>query len=568
MLNLKPKSETSAHEGFTLKRVLPIGVIIGVATLLMLPTFIFGFPAGYDAVRHYRWTWQFSEALGDGAIFPRWLPTANHHQGSPVALYYPPLPFYVAAFFDIFVGTLPAMALSCWTSLMISAAGMYKLARNLLPCGYSLFAAIIYSVIPYHIYDLYQGTAVSEFWSFAWIPFLFNSIYHLSLQKNTQHIFLLASNYALLLFTHVPIAFLTSLLLPILAILLTRKFKNLWQIACGLLLGLGLAAIFIVPIVFEREFVKLQFKFNYQDYFLFKHIDEAFNSALFAKTQTPQSYLLETNVMAVGVAVFFLAITLTLWKTWRWRQENPAGFKLTAAVWALTACCILITTRATRLVWQWLPGLPMLFFPVRFFVVACVGLALLSAIAWWILKASKRRVIYGSILALAMIFNLVISYLAVVRAPHSPEKLQDGLSQREVREYRPIWWNADLESWRNVGSPIVESGEALVRVIDDRGINQSYEITARQDSNIVFRPMYFPGWTAEINGEPVVVEPSASGNLLLKIAPGDYRINLKFADTLPRQAGKIISILSLLIFISLSIWLRYQSGKSLSTHNQ
>src|SRR5690349_22579558 len=78
-----------------------LAAIIIAATLLMTPVFVKGFPAAFDSVRHYRWTSQFIDALGDGAFFPRWLPTANNAQGSPAALYYPPLTFYAAAAFSL-----------------------------------------------------------------------------------------------------------------------------------------------------------------------------------------------------------------------------------------------------------------------------------------------------------------------------------------------------------------------------------------------------------------------------------------------------------------------------------
>src|SRR6266581_4400441 len=101
------------------------GVLV-LAAILMLPAFVQGFPAGFDAVRHYRWTSEFIDALRDGAIYPRWLPSANNGQGSPVPLYYPPLPFYVASAFSLVAGnTLRAIVLSCWLALALSGLTMY-----------------------------------------------------------------------------------------------------------------------------------------------------------------------------------------------------------------------------------------------------------------------------------------------------------------------------------------------------------------------------------------------------------------------------------------------------------
>src|SRR5581483_7764931 len=140
---------------------LAIAVLVLLATLLMVPIFVKGFPAAFDAVRHYRWTSQFIAALADGAWFPRWLPTANNSQGSPAALYYPPLTFYVGAAFSLIVrDTLQGMALSCWLALCLSGVTMYRFSRALLDRRLSVLAAAVYMIAPYHLLDLYQGATV------------------------------------------------------------------------------------------------------------------------------------------------------------------------------------------------------------------------------------------------------------------------------------------------------------------------------------------------------------------------------------------------------------------------
>src|SRR5262249_17498701 len=148
-----------------------------VATCLMIPVFAKGFPAGFDAVRHYRWTSQYIDALRDGALYPRWLPSANEGQGSPAIIYYPPLSFYVAAGFSVVTrDTLVAMSLSCLLALILSGFGMFVFCRNLGSPVLGFAAASFYMMAPYHLLDLYQGSSVSEFWSFVWAPFLFDGV--------------------------------------------------------------------------------------------------------------------------------------------------------------------------------------------------------------------------------------------------------------------------------------------------------------------------------------------------------------------------------------------------------
>jgi hypothetical protein len=44
--------------------------------------------------------------------------------------------------------------------------------------------------------------------------------------------------------------------------------------------------------------------------------------------------------------------------------------------------------------------------------------------------------------------------------------------------------------------------------------------------------------------------PSADGHIQLRIEPGDYIVMLSFEDTWPRVAGKLVSAVSVLIFLA------------------
>src|SRR5713226_4094851 len=139
------------------------------ATVVLIPIFVRGFPVGTDAGFHFRWVSQFDEAWREpGVFYPRWLGSANNGQGSPVMLYYPPLTIFTAAILKLLVGdTLRALAVSCWVGLVASGLTIYLFSRSLLSSWASLFATLLYILAPYHLFDLYQASALAEFWSFA-----------------------------------------------------------------------------------------------------------------------------------------------------------------------------------------------------------------------------------------------------------------------------------------------------------------------------------------------------------------------------------------------------------------
>jgi len=518
----------------------------------MIPVFVRGFPAGFDSVRHYRWTSQFIDALRDGAYYPRWLPTANDGQGSPVPLYYPPLPFYVAAAFSLIAGsTLQAISLSCWLALAVSGVTMYAFARSLLSPRMSLAAAALYMVAPYHLLDLYQGSTVSEFWAFAWVPLVLAGVRKVGIGRGMQGVASLSAGYALLVLTHVPVAFLTTVTLPIYALLLTRKPRTLLRMAAGAALGAGMGAIFLLPVLFETGYVSLFFKFDYRDYFVFEHVRSALTSTRFPAESSLVSYSLDVDLVALGLLALFITSSLLIWIGRRDGEGNSFRARLVLTIWFVTAFSILMTTRLSAPLWQIIPGLSFLFFPYRWLVVASVGTCFLAAFSFWrLIDGGKMRSLKIGVLATIVGLNLAIGALAIWRAPIADDGFAGGLARRDTREYRPVWWDGQLRREVWLSPAVVESGAAEVRAIDETGIAQSYTVTAVAESVIAFRPIYFPGWVTRVDAVKVESGPSAEGHTQVRVEPGEHIVTLRFEDTWPRTAGKFCSAVSGLIFLS------------------
>jgi uncharacterized membrane protein len=537
------------------QHIVPCAGILVLATIIMLPAFVRSFPAGFDAVRHYRWTSQFIDALRDGALYPRWLPTANGGQGSPTPLYYPPLSFYVASGFSFVTGNvLLGMSLSCWLALALSGLTFYAFSRPLLSPRLSFAAATLYLMAPYHLLDLYQGSTVSEFWSFAWIPLLLDGVRRVSATPGLRGIAYVALSYGLLVLTHVPVLFLTSVSLVVYALLLNRNMRALLRIASGLALGAGMAAIFLIPVLFETRYIKLFFKFDYRDYFLFEHVRAALTSNRFPIDGSPYTYLLDTELVGVGILVLFLISSLVIWMNWRSTEKGWTSSTMCLAIWIVTAFSLFMTTRLSAPIWRITPGLSFLFFPYRWLVVASAGTYFLAALSIsLVMGVRKWHIIPIGALSIAVILNLSISAFAILRAPAAPDGFAAGLARRDTREYRPVWWNGQLreEVWRSAA--VVESGNAEVRAIDETGIEQSYAVRADTESIIALRPLYFPGWVARVDTGRIEIAPGADGHVQLSIEPGEHELTLRFEDTWPRTLGKLVSAVSVLIFLAV-LW--------------
>ncbi len=536
-------------------------IILAVTVLVCVPMFVKGFPAGPDAAFHFRWVNQFSEAWREpGVFYPRWFSSANNGQGSPVMIYYPPTTIFLAATFKLLIGdTLHALSLASAVGLALSGLTMYAFSRSMLSIWPSLFAALLYILAPYHLFDLYQGSALAEFWSFAWLPLVLDATRRVARGGGRAAVAYLGLSLALLLLTHIPISLAFFLILPLYVLVLTRDVRSLIKIAAGVILGLLISAVFLLPVLFERGYVNVAvlLRFSYKELFLFEHLRQALKARFFMpnlsdlsnsellKTDS-QLYLLKTEQAALGSVVLIFVIGVTLLSSLR--KQGTLKSSLIGPLSLITGLGLLMTTKLSATVWKNIPQLPYMQFPSRFLVFATLGSCLLTAVAGTIAFGARSRFISAGMVAAAVVFNLWLSGLVIVRAPYAQSAdIESSMLRREVPEYRTVWWDGGLREDQTLPPVTARPDEARIQVIDDEGINQRYVIESAAESELKFRTLYFPGWTARVDGNEVETKPSDQGSILVRVGPGQHTIELNLEGTWPRNLGKVFSAIGLAI---------------------
>ncbi|GEM_PF-1439365 len=563
------------------RALLDVFFILAAATVVMLPIFIGGFSRGSDIGFHLRWNTWFAEELRQGNLYPRWLSAANRGYGSPVGLYYPPLQFYVTAAINFFVhDILRAMALACWLATALGGLMMYRFSNNLLPRQYSLVAALLYLAAPYHLLDLYRGGALSQYWSYVCIPLALHTIYRIAAPRRWRSVVYLAVSYALLCLTHLPLAFATTLSLPLAVVALTyrrnrKPFESanhstinaaqshsamlpvLLRVGAGLALGIGLSAFFLSSVLLERHYVTLSeaLRLIYYNCFVFEHLGHLGNIKLFAQADYPglDGYLAAMDVAAVGVVLLWVFSSLIIWRTSPDNEQGDRRKPLLIAVWALTTLSLFLTTRASTLIWRAIPQLEYMQCPDRWLVIAALGTCLLVACAFAAIRRSgKWRWVQGSLLGAAVLGNLLFGAQITTQRRFDPDRLWNRVSQlKEAPQYTPIWWDHQWHEEFEQAAVVVSRGEATITADKDSGVRQHYTLTVQADSVLKFRSLYFPGWTARLNGEVVPISPSEDGFIQLALPAGEYALTLTFEDTWQRTSGKIVSALSLITMLAM-----------------
>jgi hypothetical protein len=314
------------------------------------------------------------------------------------------------------------------------------------------------------------------------------------------------------------------------------------QTGAGLGLGFGAGAISLASALFERGYVSADraLRFGYIHSFLFDNIVSALRVPSFLRAQKRQ-YFDDWLTHVAILVLLLLVVSLVAVLISRQRQLLLKIGTVRAAI-VVTVFSLLVTTRLSSPLWRTIPQLPYMQFPYRWLVVATFGSCLLAGVAAsTVTRGFKLK--YHVVAALAGVLCLTgwIDKKAINRASYDRQTLEVSLSIPESPEYRTRWRDKNARDKKQLPPLVATEGDASIDVIDGEGAKQSYVVNAHTASTLRLRQLYFPGWVARVDGSPIAISPDQSGNMQLKVEPGEHMLDLDFEDTWPRTAGKVTS---------------------------
>ena len=335
----------------------PVLVVFVAALLAMAPELTIGLTVTDSYRFNLLWPDQFGDAFRAGHWYPRWLPLSWGGLGSPNFYFYPPLFFWVTSAFDTITrGALgPEQFVTLGTLTLLATSGLCMRSWLLVHVSRkrALAGGVAYVLAPYHLYDIYARGALAEASAYASVPLIMLALARLS-DGRRGALPLLSVAYAAVLFSHLPTALLVSLFLiaPYVTFLAATSVRPLRFVASSLtggLVGIGLAAIYLVPALTLLTYVSaraLSGDFYRPDNWFFWHIHAGLMSA--------RMYL----IVPVTLAAFALAAQSV-------RAARGSAAHRSALFWAaLTIFLTVIIAGVVPGVWH-LPGLKLVQFPWR-----------------------------------------------------------------------------------------------------------------------------------------------------------------------------------------------------------
>lgn len=572
-------------------------ILLPLAALIAVTPLIFnGSSCGHDFDFHILNWFEASRQFLHGNLHPHWTYTFAYNAGEPRFVFYPPLSWTIGAILGLimphaFGGWLWTPIVYTWLSLAAAGLALYYLARDFATPNAALLAAAIYIVNPYTLFTAYERTAYGELLAAAWIPLLLHAIL-----RDRVTIPRIAIPIALLWLTDAPAAVMSCYAFALVAII--RLFTNssapfvaqphratggeqsplrlFINATAGTLLGLGLAAFYIVPAAWERRYVQIRMAIidgmRIEDNFLFHHTADR-DHDLVLRTAS----IVALVVLALVAAAFILIYlnnrrvphpSQSLREGWDPRASSNrrppdapfmrfyrmGGVLLSLAI--LTAAIALMLTPISGPIWRHTPEMAYLQFPWRLTAILAAIMAFAIAMALSSLNLKTRPAIVIALIATAI---LTPATYVIFRQPCYPEDtvqarlavFHSNQGTDPTDEYTPI--TADNDALADSNPPFWLAADATADAPPNSVPGRApmrLTVTAPAPEVLILNLRDYPAWRITRNGALITGRGARNDGLIaIPVPAGTSHIAIAWAHTPDQILGDIFSILSLLLLL-------------------
>jgi hypothetical protein len=539
------------------------------ATLVNLLPMLLGKP-GADVLFHYALIECFSSQFWQGDLYPRWCADANSGLGSPVFLFYFPLPYYITALFYplhyLGVDVQGQYALSVAAATLVTFLTSYAWLRDRVTAGRALLCAMLLLFMPYRMEVMYFRTALAELWGFAFLPLLFLYARHVAVRKPHawRH---LTGAIMLAMLSHVPLAFIGLIGCTLLMARMARFSLRRWLAFMGAGISAAAAiALYLVPAKFYMRYL---------------HEDAlAFMRSVWVNDYLSVSEGMGRISVMVNLLVTLLLLACLLFMTLRRRTQIADSYSRREMMgWAaISVVALLLMLPLSAPLWNIFYSASGIMTPWRAQALIPFALVYLLAMKMQWMMSQKQlktwKADYGVLLGLFMLLSLTV---LTTRPPEVENLYKLAIDSQVINasEYRSRWSDkiyADREElirrFEKSGSKrtlsIIEGdGGANLEILNSQQI--VIHTDAAAESVIELTHFYFPIWQVSVDNKPadILFPAEKSGFMRLRVPAGEHEIVLN--RDLAYGMGLFYTAASFAAFLSITL-LFYLTFRKRRTH--
>lgn len=550
-----------------------------------------GLPNGPDVLYHSYRVAEMNRSWQHGLLFPRWAEGLYLGYGSPLFHFYASLTYYITSLlhFVFNLGALHALRTLLLVSLLACSSGMYLFARRRVGSLGGLIAGLVYVYSPYLMYtEAYARGTYPELLAFAIFPWLLwraDAVRDRPSSGNMLFLFLLqialinSHNLMAITLTGITLAWITF---ETLIQQLNREASHVnWQSAAwavvAILLGIGAASSFWLPIVLESDTVHLQNLtvaglLDYRDGLVRLEDLLALPPIHDAGAINGLSELKILGIAQVSLSLVGLASAAWLYVR-GFRSRHPQCFLGTVFFALFALLMVLMILPQSLPLWENVRPLQFLQFPWRLLGPVAACLAILAGLnGLWLERLESRGRISVTAMVVALPILTVIPLFYVpewhhmtldtsIAAYHGEETARRQLGTTFTGEFSPRDVHTvpdptfDLLRDYADGYPIDKLNRSLLPAGASaeslRNSPQSLEWRISTDTAFTAEiyNFYWLGWRVEVNGQNVEITPSPHHGLITFDFPaGDHHLRVFLGSTPARDLAEMTSLFSIILF--------------------
>ena len=519
--------------------------------------------------------------------------------GYSLNVFYGPLTTYFPILFSILVGGNDIFGLKLFTIVvsLLSSLSMYYLTLKITKNKYaSTIAAIVYTLAPYKLTDVFSRNAVGEYTAFIFIPLLFNGLYELLYDNKNKNYLVIIGAVGLVL-SHT-ISSLYTAIFAIIFLLIhpkrTFQKKTILKLLIDFAIIVLLCAFYLAPL--------LEYK-GFTDYSIYDEtkmgtsttnvksttigLDEFFKNEFKSFDENHEPII----VLSLGIA----PVLLTVLSLFVFKEVDKKYKKLYISFLIFALFSIFMCTPAFP--WTIMPGfMGVIQFSWRMLGFFLVFDSLICGInAYLVVKDIKHLTYFSSIIiiGIVMVLGTARTFKYYQKFDLTHDKMYESNTKQAVlnynnvnKEYLPIKASNNMRYMLyrpnglvlldyDLNTDIMKNIDELVENPDvDNSNDVGFEISNEEKHDLTFvcdisgiedrtkfeLPfLYYPGYKVTLNGEEIETFESNNGFLSCAIHK-DGHVEAKYVGTKLEKVGYIVSGIGIILFI---IYVSYENKRKL-----
>jgi hypothetical protein len=548
---------------------LPLILLVGV-TGSVLPVLIWRVPNGPDLASHLRFAQAFDESLRQGNIYPAWQHLSNAGYGDGSFRIYSPLTYYLLSTVQFFAADwMLSFRLLFVVLAMTGACSVFYWLSGWTTQTQALVGALIYSYAPFHLNEAYQAAMLSQFAGASLFALLLGVTERVageavSRRKLLGFQVLFAILLAALIFTHVPLAMMAGLTIPLYAALrLDQAFrvKRLIDLGIAGALGLLLSGFYWVNLVRELPLLKGATiqpgeRFDYRANFAFAtsgHVTSAWY----------------VNLIFIVTLALLVPTTLFIFSSVR-----PGDHRSIRAAAVAALFTFFMATPLSAPLWKVIPKLSSMEFPWRWLSPSSIlvsGLAgIVLPLLWKEFQNARRESIKNEpgkshkvlsarlrltlalgtvVIALAFSWSYPIRNARFMDRNSFDAMLQGSRTSTSLEEWLPRWTTLEaVQRLEKENTPQVTAGSRSLSIKSWQAEKREFTVEDGNTTVARLRTLFYPYWQLRTTGGNILpTRPDEDGVLLADIPAGRQIIEMSFVHPRHQILANILSIVAVFI---------------------